>query len=59
MSNATKAKQLFLDDEKNKRTLKIMERLLDGETCYSIGKTSDISKQAVQKTKDKYIIVNQ
>jgi len=36
-----------------------MERLLDVETCYSIGKTSDISKQAVQKIKDKYIIVNQ
>ncbi|WP_157829147.1 helix-turn-helix domain-containing protein [Colwellia sp. 75C3] len=50
-----KALELFLADEKNKRTVTILESLLDGVSVIQIASKQDVTRDAVYKVKEKYI----
>jgi|TARA_B110000116_G_scaffold268638_1_gene283083 hypothetical protein len=50
-----KALELFLADEKNKRTVTILESLLNGVSVMQIASKQEVTRDAIYKVKEKYI----
>lgn len=54
--NELKARDLFIDmDEKNTRTVNIINALLNGETPIAVARKHRLSRQAVTNIRTKYI----